>query len=58
MSTRAQLENDVKMAKERLDRASENTPEEIRIWWRKEYADLSLQLNNLYDDQVNEFTEV
>ena len=57
MSTRTQLEDDVKRAKERLDRASDNTPDELRRLWRKEYDSLAFQLNNMYDDQVNEFTE-
>lgn len=57
MSTRAKLEEDVKRAKERLDKAPENTPDETRRLWKKEYDSLAFQLNNLYDDQVNEFTE-
>ena len=57
MSTRKQLEKDVEKAKRRLDNAPEGTPEELLKLWREEYDDLSFQLDNLYDDQVNEFTD-
>lgn len=57
MSTRAQLEKDVRVAKERLDNAPADTPAEIMEEWRKEFDDLVFQLDNIYDDQVNEFTD-
>jgi hypothetical protein len=57
MSTRAQLEEEVRNAKERLDHAPSDTPEEVVRQWREEYDDLSFQLDNLYDDYVNEFTD-
>ena len=57
MSTRAQLEADVAAAKKRIDETPEGTPQEVINQWREEYDNLSLELNNLYDDEVNEFTE-
>lgn len=57
MSTRAQLEEDVRKARERIDNAPADTPNEVIELWRREYDELSFQLNNLYDDRVSEFTE-
>ena len=57
MSTRAELEKQVREARERLDRAPSDTPAEVLAEWRKEYDELGFQLDNLYDDQVNEFTD-
>ncbi len=57
MSTRYQLENDVRRAKDRLDNAPDNIPAEIRRLWREEYDELSFRLNNFRDDEVNEFTD-
>ena len=57
MSTRAELELDVQAAKERLDHAPADTPSELLKAWRKEYDDLVFRLDNLYDDEVNEFTD-
>ena len=57
MSTRAELEKDVQAAKERLDHATADTPSELLKAWRKEYDDLVFRLDNLYDDEVNEFTD-
>ena len=57
MSTRAELEKDVQAAKERLDHAPADTPSELLKAWRKEYDDLVFRHDNLYDDEVNEFTD-
>ena len=57
MSTRAELEKDVQAAKERLDHAPADTQSELLKAWRKEYDDLVFRLDNLYDDEVNEFTD-
>lgn len=48
---------DVQAAKERLDHAPADTPSELLKAWRKEYDDLVFRLDNLYDDEVNEFTD-
>lgn len=34
-----------------------DTPSELLKAWRKEYDDLVFRLDNLYDDEVNEFTD-
>ena len=52
-----ELEKDVQAAKERLDHAPADTPSELLKAWRKEYDDLVFRLDNLYDDEVNEFTD-
>lgn len=58
MSTRQQLEEEVRKAKERIDKAhKDTTPKRIIEEWIKEYDRLSFELDNLYDDRVNEFTD-
>ncbi len=47
MSTRAELEKDVRAAGERLDRAPADTPPEVLQEWRKEYDELVFQLKIL-----------
>ncbi len=57
MSTRKKLEDDLRRAKQRIDTAPKNVPDELMKEWRREYDQISAQLDNLYDDQVNEFTD-
>lgn len=57
MSTRKQLEEDLKKAKERIDKAPKEVPEQLMEAWKREYDEISFELNNLYDDEVNEFTD-
>lgn len=57
MSTRAKLEQQLADAKKRLDEASKDTPKELMAQWRSDYDELSFQLDNLYDDEENEFTD-
>lgn len=53
MSRRERLENDVRMAKERIDNAPSDTPGEIRDIWEKEYIQLAFDLNNFVDQDDN-----
>lgn len=55
--TRQELEEEVKNARKRLDDAPDDTPQDVRDRWLKDYDYLVFQLDNLYDDQVNEFTD-
>lgn len=55
--TREELEKDIEAAKKRLENAPTNTPDALLKQWRKEYDYLVFSLDNLYDDEVNEFTE-
>jgi len=57
MSTRIQLEEDLKKAKERIDKAPKDVPQELMKAWKREYDEISFELNNLYDDEVSEFTD-
>jgi len=53
MSRRERLEEDVRMAKERIDNAPSDTPGDIRDIWEKEYIQLSFDLNNFVDEDDN-----
>lgn len=55
--TRQELEEEVKNARKRLDDAPGDTPHDVMDRWLKDYDYLVFQLDNLYDDQVNEFTD-
>lgn len=55
--TRKELEKDVQNAAKRLENAPPDTPADIMEQWRKDYDYLVFQLDNLYDDEVNEFTD-
>ncbi|MCD8185546.1 MAG: hypothetical protein LUD68_03555 [Rikenellaceae bacterium] len=50
MGYREELEKQLEMAEKRLNQATEDTPQEILDHYRKDYDDLSFELNNLYDD--------
>jgi len=55
MSRRSELEKEVDIAKKRIDEAPQDTPKDVLDVWTKELDDLSIELNNLYDDDENEF---
>lgn len=55
MSRREELEKEIVLAKKRIDDAPKNTPHEVMDVWVKELDSLSVELNNLYDDDENEF---
>jgi len=55
MSRRSELEKEVDIAKKRIDEAPQDTPMDVLDAWTKELDDLSIELNNLYDDDENEF---
>lgn len=55
MSRRAELEKELDLAKKNLDEAPKDTPKNVLELWQKEYDSLAFELNNLYDDDENEF---
>ncbi|MDR2919255.1 MAG: hypothetical protein LBV72_07820 [Tannerella sp.] len=54
MSRREELEKEVEIARKRLDQAPLNISEEVLEAYRKEHESLTLELNNLYDDDEDE----
>lgn len=54
MSRREELEKGVEIARKRLDQAPLNTPNEVLEAYRNELDSISMELNNLYDDDENE----
>lgn len=57
MSRRSELEKEIVLAKKRIDDAPKDTPHNILEEWYKELDSLSVELNNLYDDDENEFPD-
>lgn len=57
MSRRSELEKEIVIAKKRIDDAPKDTPQEVMNIWIKELDSLSTELNNLYDDDENEFPD-
>ncbi|WP_197027629.1 hypothetical protein [Prevotella sp. 10(H)] len=55
MSRRTELEKEIEIAKKRMDDAPKDTPEDVKEQWIKELDSLSVELNNLYDDNENDF---
>lgn len=55
MSRREELEKEIVLAKKRVDDAPKDTPHEVMESWIKDLDSLSFELNNLYDDDENEF---
>lgn len=54
MSRREELEKEIEIARKRLNTAPLNTPNEVLEAYRNELESISLELNNLYDDDENE----
>jgi hypothetical protein len=55
MSRRTELEEELDMVQKRIDNAPEDTPNEIIDAWIKELDSISFELDNLYDDNENDF---
>jgi len=55
MSRREELEKEIAIAKKRIDEAPGDTPGLVKNQYVKELDSLSFELNNLYDDDENEF---
>jgi len=55
MSRRIELEEELNMVQKRIDNAPENTPKEVMEAWVKELNSISFELDNLYDDNENDF---
>ena len=55
MSRRIELEEELEIVQKRIDNAPENTPKEVMEAWKKELVSIELELNNLYDDNENDF---
>ena len=51
MSRRSQLEHEVSVAQERINKAAKDTPKNILKLWEQELVDLELELNNMVDDE-------
>ena len=51
MSRRSQLEHEVSVAQERINKAAKDTPKDILKLWKQELVDLELELNNMVDDE-------
>lgn len=51
MSRRSQLEHLVSVAQERIKKAPEDTPMDVRKMWEKELVSLEFELNNLFDGE-------
>lgn len=57
MSRRKELEKEIVLIKKRIDDAPKDTPHELMEQYIKELDSLSVELNNLYDDDENEFPD-
>jgi hypothetical protein len=57
MSRREELEKELEIAQNRIETAPADTPQEVMKLWEKELDSLSFELNNLYDDDENEFPD-
>ena len=55
MSRRIELEKELEMVQNRINNAPKNTPEEIKESWMEELDSISFELDNLYDDNENDF---
>lgn len=51
MSLRKELEHQVALAQERIEKAPKDTPKEILKRWEQELVDLEVELNNLADPE-------
>jgi hypothetical protein len=55
MSRREELEKELEIIQNRIDEAPATTPQKILDSWNKELDSISFELNNLYDDDENDF---
>ena len=55
MSRRTELEEELEMVQKRIDNAPEDISKEIINAWTKELDSISFELDNLYDDNENDF---
>ncbi len=55
MSRRAELEEELEIVQKRIDNAPKDTPEDIIEAWTEELDSISFELDNLYDDDENDF---
>ncbi|MDR2009729.1 MAG: hypothetical protein LBQ22_04530 [Bacteroidales bacterium] len=57
MSRRTELENELETARKRIEEAPKDTPKEVTHLMWKEFNSLSVELNNLYDDDEIDITD-
>ncbi len=57
MSRRKELEKEIELAQRRIDDAPKDTPNDVLNLWKKDLDSLLFELNNLYDDDENEFPD-
>ncbi len=55
MSRREELEKEIEITQRKIDEATDDTPKNMQESWKKELDSLSFELNNLYDDDEDEF---
>lgn len=51
MSKRKELEHEVALAQERINKAPKDLPLDVLRAWKLELVDLELELNNLVDEE-------
>lgn len=54
MGRREELEKEIQETEKIMREAPADTPTEVMDAWREQYDSLSFELNNLYDDDVEE----
>ena len=54
MGRREELEYEIAEMRKRIDRAPENTPDEVLELWHQQLDSAWIELNNLYDDYETE----
>ena len=55
MSRRMELENELEMVQKRINNAPKDTPDDVLEAWTEELDSISFELDNLYDDNENDF---
>jgi hypothetical protein len=50
-----ELEKELEIVQKRIDNASADIPKDVKEAWIKELDSIAFELNNLYDDDENEF---
>lgn len=54
MSRRKELEKEMELAQRRIDEAPTDTPKTVMELWEKELDSIAFELNNLYDDDMDD----